>query len=202
MRKAIMEKFILVLLAALCFNSVIFYLASSTMILRTSRRDMTYTIKALDSILEYDKDILSQMNKLEAFTAQDSSRVTLMQTDGTVIADSDAPVEKLDNHLDREDCLGARGGICQEVFQDSPQNDALCRLPIRKGRYGTQASCALFWNQPISAHAASVGADKLSGCHGLLHRGFPPLCFLSDPASAPYFQADAGCKGGLYPALL
>ena len=103
MRKAIMEKFILVLLAALCFNSVIFYLASSTMILRTSRRDMTYTIKALDSILEYDKDILSQMNKLEAFTAQDSSRVTLMQTDGTVIADSDAPVEKLDNHLDREE---------------------------------------------------------------------------------------------------
>ena len=33
MRKAILERFILVLLAALCINSVIFYIASSNMIL-------------------------------------------------------------------------------------------------------------------------------------------------------------------------
>lgn len=36
MRKAILERFILVLLAALCINSVIFYIASSNMILTTS----------------------------------------------------------------------------------------------------------------------------------------------------------------------
>ncbi|MCC8024122.1 MAG: GHKL domain-containing protein [Clostridium sp.] len=107
MRKAILEKFILVLLAALCINSVIFYIASGTMILSTSRRDMTYTIKALDSVLEYDRDILGQMGRLEAFTDQDSSRVTLIRTDGTVIADSDAPVEELDNHLDREEMKAA-----------------------------------------------------------------------------------------------
>lgn len=107
MRKAILEKFILVLLAALCIHSVIFYLASSTMILSTSRRDMVYTIKALDSVLEYDKDILDQMGKLEAFTDQDSSRVTLMKADGTVIADSDAPVEELENHLNREEMRAA-----------------------------------------------------------------------------------------------
>lgn len=107
MRKAILEKFILVLLAALCINSVIFYIASGTMILGTSRRDMTYTIKALDSVLDYDEDILAQMNKLEAFTDQDSSRVTLLKTDGSVIADSDAQVEELDNHLEREEVKAA-----------------------------------------------------------------------------------------------
>lgn len=107
MRKAILEKFILVLLAALCINSVIFYIVSSAMMLGTSTRDMTYTIKALDSVLDYDKDIMAQMNRLEAFTDQDSSRVTLMKTDGTVIADSDASVEKLDNHLDREEMQAA-----------------------------------------------------------------------------------------------
>ena len=52
MRKAILERFILVLLAALCIHSVIFYIASSNMILDTSSRDMRYTIKAIDSILD------------------------------------------------------------------------------------------------------------------------------------------------------
>ncbi len=38
MRKAILEKFIFVLLAALCINSVIFYIASRNTILDTTKR--------------------------------------------------------------------------------------------------------------------------------------------------------------------
>lgn len=103
MRKAILERFIIVLLAALCINSVIFYIASSNMILTTSRRDMRYTIRAIDSILDYNGDLMSQMQRLEAFTDLDSSRVTLIKLDGTVITDSDAAPEDLDNHLGREE---------------------------------------------------------------------------------------------------
>lgn len=101
MRKAILQRFIIVLLAALCINSVIFYIATSNMMLTTSRRDMRYTIRAIDSILDYDGDLMSQMHRLEAFTDQDSSRVTLIKSDGTVITDSDADAEYLDNHLGR-----------------------------------------------------------------------------------------------------
>ena len=75
MRKALLERFILVLLAALCINSVIFTIASSKMMLKL-QNDMTYTIKAVDSILDYDRDLMEQMERLEAFTDQDSSRVT------------------------------------------------------------------------------------------------------------------------------
>lgn len=103
MRKAILQRFILVLLAALCINSVIFYIASSNMILNTSRRDMRYTIRAIDSILDYEGNLMNQMQRLEAFTDQDSSRVTLIRTDGTVVTDSDADAEYLDNHLGREE---------------------------------------------------------------------------------------------------
>ena len=67
MRKALLERFILVLLAALCINSVIFYIASSKMMLKNSKNDMTYTIKAVDSILDYDRDLMEQMERLEAF---------------------------------------------------------------------------------------------------------------------------------------
>lgn len=103
MRKAILQRFILVLLAALCINSVIFYIASSNMILTTSRRDMRYTLRAIDSILDYNGDLMSQMHRLEAFTDQDSSRVTLIKSNGTVITDSDADARELDNHLSRSE---------------------------------------------------------------------------------------------------
>ena len=107
MRKALLERFILVLLAALCINSVIFYIASSKMMLKNSKNDMTYTIKAVDSILDYDRDLMEQMERLEAFTDQDSSRVTLIKSDGTVVTDSDADAEYLDNHQGREEIQAA-----------------------------------------------------------------------------------------------
>lgn len=101
MRKELLQKFILVLLAALCMNSVIFYVASSHLILATSKREMTYTLQALDSILDYDGDILGQLEQLEAFTDSNTSRVTLIHEDGTVVMDTDAETEELDNHLNR-----------------------------------------------------------------------------------------------------
>ena len=107
MRKALLERFILVLLAALCINSVIFYIASSKMMLKNSKNDMTYTIKAVDSILDYDRDLMEQMERLEAFTDQDSSRLTLIKSDGTVVTDSDADAEYLDNHQGREEIRAA-----------------------------------------------------------------------------------------------
>ena len=56
MRRAILKKFILVLLAALCINSVIFYLISSHMILKMAREDMTYTIEMIDRLLDYEDE--------------------------------------------------------------------------------------------------------------------------------------------------
>ena len=57
MRKAILEKFIFVLLAALCINSVIFYIASRNTILDTTKKDMLYTMEILDQTLDYEGDL-------------------------------------------------------------------------------------------------------------------------------------------------
>ena len=94
---------------------------------------MTYTIKAVDSILDYDRDLMEQMERLEAFTDQDSSRVTLIKSDGTVVTDSDADAEYLDNHQGREEIRAAMeqgGGVCQTLFQNTGKNHALCGLPL------------------------------------------------------------------------
>ncbi len=110
MRKAILQRFILMLLTALCINSVIFYIASSDIILKRTREEMIYTVRSIDSVLEYDGDLADQMERLKQFTNRDSSRVTLVRTDGTVVADTDARAESLDNHLSREEIQDAIAG--------------------------------------------------------------------------------------------
>ena len=148
MRKALLERFILVLLAALCINSVIFYIASSKMMLKNSKNDMTYTIKAVDSILDYDRDLMEQMERLEAFTDQDSSRVTLIKSDGTVVTDSDADAEYLDNHQGREEIQAAmeHGGVLYLRWCPSiPLRVHLCKL-----RYGVRRRQQSFQIQSLS----------------------------------------------------
>ena len=107
MRKAILEKFIFVLLAALCINSVIFYIASRNTILDTTRKDMLYTMEMIDRTLDYDGDLLEQVRRMETFTAGNTSRITLIRTDGTVVSDSDADPLELDNHLSRKEVVQA-----------------------------------------------------------------------------------------------
>lgn len=105
MRRAILEKFILVLLAALCINSVIFYLISSHMILNMTKEDMTYSIEMIDHLLDYEDDscLAVQIERMEAFTGADDIRVTLINSDGTVVSDTDTSTRGLDNHLSREE---------------------------------------------------------------------------------------------------
>ena len=107
MRKAILERFIFVLLAALCINSVIFYIASHNTILNTTGKDMLYTLEMLDQTLDYEGDLSQQVQRMEAFIAGNPSRVTLIRTDGTVVSDSDADPSELDNHLSRKEVVQA-----------------------------------------------------------------------------------------------
>ena len=105
MRKALLERFILVLLAALCINSVIFSLISSHMILKMAREDMTYTIEMIDRLLDYEDEsyLAVQIERMEEFTGADDTRVTLIHLDGTVVSDTDTSTEDLDNHLSRKE---------------------------------------------------------------------------------------------------
>ena len=192
MRKALLERFILVLLAALCINSVIFYIASSKMMLKNSKNDMTYTIRAVDSILDYDRDLMEQMKRLEAFTDRDSSRVTLINSDGTVVTDSDADAEYLDNHLGREEV--------QALFQNTGQDHALCGLPIGLFGYGAPSGSTLFRHTGIPSHAVSGSHLKLPYGYGLLRGDYQTFCVIGHQTSAPHLKSRDEGKRGLHGA--
>ena len=106
MRRAVLGRFILVLLAALCINSVIFYVSASHLLMRTTAQSLIYTLSYIDNLLDYDQsdqELLRQTENLEDFTQRDESRLTLIRGDGTVAADSDAEAGEMDNHLQREE---------------------------------------------------------------------------------------------------
>ena len=113
MQKTILKKFIQVLLVALLLNSVIFYIASSSAMQETARKDMLYTLRALDSLLDYSGNLEEQIALLEAASDENQNRFTIICSDGEVLVDSGLEeTSGLDNHLEREEVQEAlRDGI-------------------------------------------------------------------------------------------
>lgn len=107
MRKAIFIQFIRVLLAALLLNSIIFYIASSSRMLKTARKDMLYTLETLDCILDYHGSLDKQIKQMETVIGKNQSRLTLILPDGKVAADTGVDASEMDNHLAREEVVEA-----------------------------------------------------------------------------------------------
>ncbi|GLB25936.1 hypothetical protein LXJ15735_21770 [Lacrimispora xylanolytica] len=104
MRKAIFAKFLQVILVVLFLSTFIFYIASSSALLKNSRKDMLYTLSAIDKVLDYNGDFLGEVEKLKTALDEKQGRFTIIQKDGVVVADTgDVPVSTLDNHSDREE---------------------------------------------------------------------------------------------------
>lgn len=107
MRRAILQKFILVLFGALILNGLIFCLVGSRVILNSSTRDMLYMLEVLDGSLDYESDLEKTMKKLDSVMDGNNSRLTVIDLDGTVVADTQAQMDEMDNHLDREEIQDA-----------------------------------------------------------------------------------------------
>lgn len=113
MRKAIFKKFLQLLFLALLLNTIIFYVVTSSVLLKKSRENMMFTLETMDSLLDYSSDLGEQEKKLYDLSGISSSRFTIIKRDGTVVADTevgDAAV--LENHMEREEIKEAmRSGV-------------------------------------------------------------------------------------------
>jgi two-component system phosphate regulon sensor histidine kinase PhoR len=111
MKQAIFLKFIQIILVVLVLSSSIFYIASSSALLKNSRKDMKYTLKAMDEVLDYNGDLEKEIGDLKPTLSENRSRFTVISLDGTVAADTgEVPVASLDNHGDREEVKEALAG--------------------------------------------------------------------------------------------
>lgn len=108
MRRAIFAKFIQIILVVLVLCSSIFYIASSSALLKNSRKDMLYTLRVMDNVMDYSGDLAKEIGELKQILNENQSRFTIIRMDGSVAADSgDVSAASLDNHLDREEVISA-----------------------------------------------------------------------------------------------
>lgn len=108
MRNAILQKFIIIVLVALGLSSVFYYVMISRLLSDTTHKDMAYALRLVDYGMDYSGELQPQLERLNAVTLTNDSRLTILERDGTVIVDTSIDnVEPLENHLDREEVEAA-----------------------------------------------------------------------------------------------
>lgn len=104
MRRSIFYKFIIVLSLALVLSGSIFAVATSSIILERTRDDMLYTLRVVDLTLEYEKDLKFQIDILKNISDNKSTRYTIMNLNGDVLADSNVTDHTvMENHSERQE---------------------------------------------------------------------------------------------------
>lgn len=104
MKKAIFQRFILILSLALILSGSIFSIVISNILLDKTEKDMLYSLKITDHELDYDKSLNAQFDHLKEIQGNEDTRFTVINLKGRVIADSDVKNSStMQNHINREE---------------------------------------------------------------------------------------------------
>ena len=86
MKRAIIVRFVAVLLLALAMSSVVSYYFIGKTMLNQNMSSMRNTIHVVDYALNYDEDMQEQIARLNDTVLDPDSRITIIGADGTVYA--------------------------------------------------------------------------------------------------------------------
>lgn len=101
MKRAILVRFVSVLLLALMLCSAISYYFMGKELLKQNIGSLMNVIHVIDYSLNYEKNLQEEILRLHEAALDKSIRVTVIAEDGEVYADTDA--SGLENHLEREE---------------------------------------------------------------------------------------------------
>jgi len=104
MRKAIIKRFILVMVGAMVFSGILFYTTVSNTMHKNTKEDMRLSLIMLDNSLDYTEPLMNQIKILSTTLDQKQARYTILDAKGDVIADTGTmDIENLENHFEREE---------------------------------------------------------------------------------------------------
>ena len=108
MRKAILIRFLLIIVLALVICcSVTGYFISKSM-LDTTVQDMYQTLHVLEHSLNYDENLQENLLTITNDVFTEEMRVTIVNAEGIVVADSSVEdIKSLENHLERKEIQSA-----------------------------------------------------------------------------------------------
>lgn len=135
MKRAILLRFVAILMLALAVSSVFSYYFIGKNMLKNNRQSMINTAHVVDYALDYEGDLQEQLLRLHEATMDEQSRITIITEDGTVVADNEIEQPKsLENHLEREEVKEAlkTGTVFIPLFGEPGQKYAVCGHLFRK----------------------------------------------------------------------
>ena len=139
MKRAILLRFVAILMLALAVSSVFSYYFIGKNMLKSNRESMLNTIHVVDYSLNYDGDLQEQLSRLHEATMDENSRVTIIGEDGTVVADNEIEqVDSLENHLEREEvkeALRSGSGFATRNSESLGENMLYVAVHSKKGPY-------------------------------------------------------------------
>ena len=89
MNKALFKYFATVLIITLLFSSSVSMVILSDQMMQTTRKDMYYTVKLVENQIDYQKPLDNQVEKLNDLAYTKDTRLTIIDKEGNVLADSD-----------------------------------------------------------------------------------------------------------------
>lgn len=104
MRKAIIKRFILVIVGAMMFSGILFFTTVSNTMHKNTKEDMRLSLIMLDNSLDYSESLSNQIKILSTTLDQKKARYTILNAKGEVVADTGTNnINNLENHLEREE---------------------------------------------------------------------------------------------------
>lgn len=104
MKRAILYRFIGVLLLALLVSSIVSYFFVERQLRADNVTNMLHTINVVDYALDYEGDLQTNLRNLYESTLEENIRVSIIGNEGTVWADTGTlDITLLSNHFDREE---------------------------------------------------------------------------------------------------
>lgn len=136
MRNSILLRFAAILLLALSLSSVISSFLLGRNMLNEKIASMTETIDAIDYTLDYGDSLQEQVKKLHTSVLGSETRLTIIDQNGRVLADSDLDsTDAMENHLEREEVKDAleRGSGYATRYSQSLEKHLLYVAVLEEG---------------------------------------------------------------------
>ncbi|MFR7592740.1 MAG: ATP-binding protein [Longibaculum sp.] len=124
MTKSILRYFIIILITTLLSTCFISATLISNSLLSTTKQDMLYSLKLIDYAIDYNLPLDEQVEKLNPLAYSDQTRISVIDEDGNVIADT-VSLSAPENHFDRQEvqeALKEKVGYAQRKSETTNQN--------------------------------------------------------------------------------
>ncbi len=107
MRKAVFSGFLWVIILVLAVLSIMFSYIMGEYMVKRMEQDMSYSVSIIDYSLDYENNLQKQIDEINPMVIDPASRITIIDKNGQVLADTSSCIDYDDNHKDRAEVIDA-----------------------------------------------------------------------------------------------